>query len=75
MTTPECFNILSGRVRGVEAVQDVKVDYATQTVFVQFDGLKAALKNIEFAIAAAGFDVNDTPAAAAVKAALPEGCR
>ena len=75
ITSPECLTILEGRLRGVEGVESVTADFTTQRVLVKFNGLKAALKNIEFAIANAGFDVNETPAVQSVKAALPEGCR
>lgn len=75
MQSQECLNYLSGKLRGIEGVQDVTADFATQKVFVTFDGLKAALKNIEFVIAGAGFDVNDTPASEAAKAAMPVPCR
>jgi copper chaperone CopZ len=75
MTSQECLNALSGRLRAVEGVMDVQADFATQQVSVTFNGLKAGLKNIEFVIAGAGFDVNDTPGAAAAKAALPVSCR
>jgi len=75
VTSQECLNILSGRLRGIEGVSDVTADFPSSKVFVTFDGLKSALKNIEFVIASAGFDVNETPAAPAAKAALPESCR
>jgi hypothetical protein len=37
--------------------------------------MKLGQKNIEHAIADAGFDANGIPASAAAKAALPEACR
>jgi len=71
----ECFTYLSGKLRGVEGVMDVQADFNTQTVTVTFNGLKAALKNIEFVIAGSGFDVNDTPASTSAKATMPVPCR
>ncbi len=75
MTAQPCLDVLTARLKAVEGVQDVKADFATGTVYVTFDGLKAALKNIEFVIAGTGFDVNDTPGAPEAKASLPAGCR
>jgi len=54
---------------------DVQADFNTQTVTVTFNGLKAALKNIEFVIAGSGFDVNDTPASVSAKTTMPVPCR
>lgn len=75
LQSQECLNYLSGKLRGVEGVMDVQADFSTQTVTVTFNGLKAALKNIEFVIAGAGFDVNDTPASTSAKATMPAPCR
>ncbi len=75
VTSQDCLNILSTKLHAVEGVQEIKADFETKTVYVTFDGLKAGLKNIEFVIAGAGFDVNDTPGAAAAKAELPASCR
>lgn len=75
MTSQECLTLLSDRLRAVEGVMDIKADFESRKVFVTFDGLKAALKNIEFVISGAGFDVNDSPAVPEAKAALPASCR
>ncbi len=75
MTDQECLNVLSAKLRGIEGVSDVRADFASQKVTVQFDGLKVALKNIEFVIAGAGFDVNETPGNPTAKAELPASCR
>jgi copper chaperone CopZ len=75
MKSQECLNVLSAKLRGIEGVMDVQADFNTQTVSVTFDGLKAALKNIEFVIAGSGYDVNDTPGNPAAKAELPASCR
>ncbi len=75
ITSQECLNVLSGKLRAVEGVEDVQADFTTHKVSVTFNGLKAGLKNIEFVIAGAGFDVNETPGAAAAKEQLPATCR
>jgi copper chaperone CopZ len=75
LTSQECLNYLSGKLRASEGIEDVKADFESRTVIVTFDGLKLALKNIEFSIAGAGFDVNDTPANPQAKAGMPASCR
>lgn len=75
MTSQECLNVLSGKLKGIEGVEDVQADFSTGKVTVRFNGLKVALKNIEFVIAGAGFDVNDTPGNPTARAELPVSCR
>jgi copper chaperone CopZ len=75
MRSAECLDYLSGRLRGVEGVEQVTADFVTGTVIVTFDGLKLGYKNIEFVIAGAGFDVNETPAPESAKNELPVACK
>jgi hypothetical protein len=42
---------------------------------VTYDALKLGIKNIEYVIAGAGFDANDTPAPKEAREALPAECR
>lgn len=53
----------------------VQFDYERQQVTVGFDSMNVATKNIEHAIAGAGFDANSIPADAAARANLPPECR
>ncbi len=73
--TQECLNFLAGRLRGAEGVIEISGTLDAGTVTVQFDGMKLALKNIEYLISSAGFDVNETPAVPEAKASLPVPCR
>ena len=75
MQSQECLTYLSGKLRGIEGVDDVQADFNTRIVSVTFTGLKLGYKNIEFVIAGSGFDCNDTPAPVAAKAALPVPCQ
>ena len=50
-------------------------DLANRTVIVRYDSLRLSLKNVEFAIADAGFEANNTPASAQAAAQLPPECR
>jgi len=53
----------------------LRFDVAAGTIQVRYESMKLGRKNIEHAIARAGFDANDIPAPAAAKAELPESCR
>ena len=74
MINNDCAQII---IKSVEKLDGfIKVDYALadKTVSITYDSMKTALKNLEFAIAAAGFDANDTPADQRVRVALPPAC-
>jgi len=53
----------------------IAVDLTNRTVRVRYDSLKMSLKNIEFAIADAGFEANNTPASKSAADQLPAECR
>lgn len=53
----------------------VNVDLDRRTVTVEYDSIQTAFKNIEFAVAEAGFRANLIPAKPEAVAALPENCR
>jgi copper chaperone CopZ len=50
-----------GAIPGVDT-NSVRVDFTRHTVTVRYESLVASLKNIEMAIADAGFAANDVPA-------------
>lgn len=75
LTSQECLNIVSGKLRANEGVEVVEANLAAGKLSVTFNGLKLAIKNIEIIIADAGFDVNDRPADEQAKAGLPASCR
>ena len=52
-----------------------RVDLMKRTVTVTYDSLFTALKNVEFAIAEAGFQANEVPAKEDAAKALPPECR
>jgi hypothetical protein len=57
------------------APDKIQTDFTNQTVTVTYDSLQRAVKNLEFAIAGAGFNANETPADPAAAAKLPPDCR
>ncbi len=63
------------RVHAVIASGVISTDIERRTATVVYDSLKLALKNLEFAVAKAGFDANNTPAEPQAAKALPPECR
>jgi len=61
------------RVPGVK-VETVRIDIARRTVTVSYDSIVLSMKNIEFAIAEAGFKANDIPADEKAARNLPPEC-
>jgi hypothetical protein len=53
---------------------DTETDIGERMVRVRYDSIKLSIKNIEFAIAEAGFRANEVPADAKAAAALPAEC-
>lgn len=70
-----CLRFVQDAVKPVEGIEHVTPNYEQGTLDVTYNAMKLGIRNIEFVIAGAGFDANDTKAPANVRAALPEGCR
>lgn len=75
MASPACFAEIQKALTAVEGIEGAQPDYEKRTLAIKYNALKLGIKNIEFVVAGAGFDANDTQAPANVKANLPEGCR
>ena len=75
LKSADCSKIVQDAFNQIEGVVSVVPNPQSGTVQVTYDSKVLAIKNIEFIIAGAGFDANDTQAPPDVKAALPEGCR
>ena len=71
----DCVKVILDILGSAAGVQHVEPDPANATLTVTFDTRVTALKNIEYALAEAGFDVDASVGRAAAKAALPENCR
>lgn len=56
-------------------IAELRFDLKGRWVIVEYDSMKVALKNLEHAIAAAGFAANDIPADSNAVANLPPECR
>jgi copper chaperone CopZ len=77
MKSQACVELVKAAVARVPGVLPDKttVDPATRTVYVTYESLGLSLKNIEFAIADAGFAANEIPAKPEAAAALPPECK
>lgn len=65
--------IAVGRQAGVK--QGSAFNFQQKIIIVRYESLVTALKNIEFAIAEAGFQANEVPAKEEAARALPPECR
>ena len=59
----------------VDGVIPEKIQGGKGTVTITYDSMKVAVKNLEFVIAKAGFNANDTPADPQAREALPADCK
>ena len=75
LQTQESARLVANALRGLRGIQTVQPDLQDRTCTVVFDGRQLYLKNIEFAIVKAGFDLPHWPAKTADKAKLPEELR
>ncbi|HMP72951.1 MAG TPA: heavy-metal-associated domain-containing protein [Kiritimatiellia bacterium] len=75
LNAPECAEAVRIALGAMDGIYGAEADIPNRTLTVTFDGLKLGIKNIEFTIAGAGFDVEDTQGNPRAKAALPAPCR
>jgi len=70
-----CAKIIQGTFMRQPGVVSIRPDFQKRELVVKYNSMVIALKNIEFTIAGAGFDANDTQAQTNAVAALPPECR
>ena len=70
----EAAQILAQSMR-INGIREFRPDLENKTLTIVFNGLELYLKNIEYAIVKAGFDLPNWPADPADKAKLPEELR
>jgi copper chaperone CopZ len=77
MRSAACTNIVSEALQRAQSIPPdwIHADIDKRTVTVTYDSLQRAIKNLEFAIADAGFQANDTPANPQAATNLPPECR
>jgi periplasmic mercuric ion binding protein len=70
-----CAETIQKSVEKVEGVKSASIDLKEKTAHVNFDPAKTSQEKIEKAIAAAGYDANQTKRDEKAHAALPACCR
>lgn len=75
MKNEECAAIIQKALSALPGVTIVLPDAAGQKVSVTYDSMSLAIKNLEYAVAEAGFDANEIKAKPEAAAALPASCR
>lgn len=72
LNTEACAKLLSRSLKDLPGIEDRQIDLEAQTLTLTFNGLELYLKNVEFAIVQAGFDLPHWPATVANKAKLTQ---
>jgi len=75
LRSQEAAQIIAKALRPVSGIKEVRPDIENRKFTVVFNGLEGYIKNIEYAIVKAGFDLPNWPADPADKAKLPEDLR
>ncbi|MFC1498696.1 heavy-metal-associated domain-containing protein [Verrucomicrobiota bacterium] len=77
MKNKACAQIIANAVLRLPGVKrdEIVVDVRSRTITVTYDSLVLGMKNIEFAVAEAGFAANDIPAKQEAVEKLPLECK
>jgi copper chaperone CopZ len=77
MHNAACTNVVVEALVRVQSIPRdwIRADAEHGTVTVTYDSMQRSLRNLEFAIADAGFQANDTPASRQAATNLPPECR
>lgn len=70
-----CAKVIQDAFMRQPGIVSVRPDFQKREIIVKYNSMVIALKNIEFTIAGAGFDANDTQSQTNAVAALPPECR
>ena len=76
MRNRACVDVVQDALSKVQGLQwnRTEIDLSRRTVTVTYDSMQMSLKNVEFAIADAGFRANNVPANEEAAAKLPDAC-
>lgn len=75
MSGSECVKIIQNALGSVDGVLSARPDLVNRTIAVTYDSSKLGIKNIEYVISGAGFDVNNTEGRSGPKESLPAECK
>lgn len=75
LKNPACAKVIQDAFMRQPGIINVSPDFQKREILVKYNSMVIALKNIEYTIAAAGFDANDTKSDTNAVAVLPPECR
>lgn len=75
MKNPACAKLIQDAFLRQPGIVTVRPDFQKRELTITYNSMVVALKNLEFAVASAGFDANDIKAFSNAVAALPPECR
>ena len=75
MKNASCETIVVAALSKTDGVFADKIRAGAGQVTVTYDSMKLGLRNLEFAVASAGFDAGTTPADPKARESLPAECR
>ncbi len=75
MTNAACAKVVQDAFAHQPGINSVRPDFQTHELTVTYNSMVVARKNLEFIVAGAGFDADDTPAFSNAVAKLPAECR
>ena len=75
LRSEESAMLVAQALRQVPGIKEIRPDLEKHTLTVVFNGLEVYIKNIEYVIVKAGFDLPNCPADPADKTKLPEAIR
>jgi len=70
-----CAKVIQDAFMRQPGIVSIRPDFQKREIIVKYNSMVIALKNIEFTIAGAGFDANDTQTQTNAVATLPPECR
>lgn len=74
MKNAACAKVIQDAFMRQPGIVSVRPDFQKREVAITYNSMVIAIKNLEFTIAGAGFDANDTEADTNAVAALPPEC-
>ncbi len=75
MKSEACADRIVAACKRMDGVSNVVADLNKKTVDVTYKTLNIGIKNVDFAIAEAGFDADDVKATEEARKALPADCK
>jgi copper chaperone CopZ len=75
MKNQACAKLVQDSFVRQPGIVSVRPDFQNNEVVVTYNSMVVAIKNLEFAVAGAGFDANGIKASSNAVAALPAECR